>query len=252
MTDLSKWDYAFEFQLYEAAALIAGIDPATIYVETKPSRDNPRIFDYHEHPQIKPIIDRMKFSFHEGCDLYYAMHHGHWRHDTDEPLPATVLRCREVEAIPLENGSKSLPLCTPAQRISLAAWVESDEYGLYEDCKFTRIELARWLSVNSLASVYRFDLGLNISTTQSEGCPPKGGELTEVNTIKALALMAWLLAENKHALQIGGRPNAAKIGEAVSVIAKKAFGEDTRGFEAFHKKIATALKSLDGNPFRKI
>ncbi len=73
---------------------------------------------------------------------------------------------------------------------------------------------------------------------------PDGGEVAEMNTTKALAVMAWLLSENKPAMKIGGKPNAAQIGDAVAVMAKKAFGPDTRGFEAFHKKLGKALKLL--------
>jgi len=74
---------------------------------------------------------------------------------------------------------------------------------------------------------------------------PDGGEVAEMNTTKALAVMAWLLSENKPAMQIGSKPNAAQIGDAVAVMAKKAFGADTKGFEAFHKKVGKALKLLN-------
>jgi hypothetical protein len=81
---------------------------------------------------------------------------------------------------------------------------------------------------------------------------PDGGEVAELNTMKALAVMAWLLSENKSAMQIGDKPNAARIGEAVAVMATKAFGTDTKGFEAFHKKIGKALRLFDdGNERRK-
>lgn len=81
---------------------------------------------------------------------------------------------------------------------------------------------------------------------------PDGGEVAELNTMKALALMAWLLSENKSAMQIGDKPNAARIGEAVAVMAKQAFGTDTRGFEAFHQKIGKALRLFgDGNERKK-
>lgn len=80
----------------------------------------------------------------------------------------------------------------------------------------------------------------------------ESGAVAEMNTMKALGLMAWLLSENKSALQIGSKPNAAKIGDAVSAMAKKAFGADTKGFEAFHKKVGKALKLLsEENNFEK-
>ena len=74
---------------------------------------------------------------------------------------------------------------------------------------------------------------------------PDGGEVAEMNTMRALAVMAWILAENKPALQIAGRPNASEIGKAVEAAAMRAFGEDARGFAAFNKKISKALKLLE-------
>ena len=113
--NLSKWDFSVEFRLYEAASLIVGIDPAVIYIETKPATDNPRIHDYHEHPQIKPVVDRMKLSFFDACDLYPAMMKGEWPHSYPEPLPNNILRSIEMMVLPLEIGSSYLPL-NPATR----------------------------------------------------------------------------------------------------------------------------------------
>ena len=70
---------------------------------------------------------------------------------------------------------------------------------------------------------------------------PDGGEVAEMNTMRALAVMAWIVSENKPALQISGRPNAAQIGNAIEPLAQKFFGEDVRGFAAFNKKISKAL-----------
>ena len=74
---------------------------------------------------------------------------------------------------------------------------------------------------------------------------PDGGEVAEMNTMRALAVMAWILSENKPALQISGRPNAAQIGIAIEPLAKSAFGDDVRGFASFNKKINKALSLFD-------
>ncbi len=71
------------------------------------------------------------------------------------------------------------------------------------------------------------------------------GKIAEMNCEGALAIMAYLLSENKRALMISGRPNCEAIAKEVSVLAKKHFGEDVRGFTAFHKKLANALKTLE-------
>lgn len=76
---------------------------------------------------------------------------------------------------------------------------------------------------------------------------PDGGEVAEMNTMRALAVMAWILSENKSAFVIGGKPNASEIGKAIEPLAVRAFGEDVRGFKAFHKKISKALELLDGD-----
>lgn len=67
----------------------------------------------------------------------------------------------------------------------------------------------------------------------------------EKNLLRAIAILAWLLSEQKSACRIAGRPNAKAIGEQVADLARTAFGEDIRGFDSFHKKVAEALKSFD-------
>jgi hypothetical protein len=62
---------------------------------------------------------------------------------------------------------------------------------------------------------------------------------------RAIAMMAWLLSENKSAMAINGHPNSAAIGEAVRVLAEKTFGKDVRGFASFHKRLAIAIGRLD-------
>lgn len=69
-----------------------------------------------------------------------------------------------------------------------------------------------------------------------------GGVQRELNNERAIAILAWLLSEQKSACRIAGRPNARAIGEQVADLARKAFGDDVRGFDSFHKKVAEALK----------
>lgn len=74
---------------------------------------------------------------------------------------------------------------------------------------------------------------------------PDGGEVAEMNAMRALAIMAWIMSENKSAYAIGNRPNASEIGKAIEPLALIAFGDDVRGFKAFHKKISKALALLE-------
>lgn len=78
---------------------------------------------------------------------------------------------------------------------------------------------------------------------------PDVGAVAELNSLRALAVMAWILSENKPALQVGAgsgrpRPNSKAIGEAVAAAAKRLWGDDAR-FDSFHKKLGTALKTLE-------
>jgi hypothetical protein len=187
---LSKWDLSVEFMLYEAAALIVGIDPVEICISTEPAHDNPRIYDYHDHPEIKPAVDRMKRDFFSAMDLYLAMRNGEWKHSSAEPLPESVLRRREMEIIPLRIGSWCLPL-DPATQAALDTW-QVEEDGTYETAKFTRTELSRWLSVNCLKSVYGFDLELTKTVTPVDDAKLAGARWPahETKNLTALRLAA--------------------------------------------------------------
>jgi len=157
-SNLSKWDFAFEFMLYEAAALIVGIDPAEIYVETKPAKDNPRIYDYHEHPQIKPVIDRMKLSYFDAYELFTSMRDGGWTCSHTEPLSNNILRSRRMMGVPLGIGSPYLPLDPAMGKTLDDLFAPVEDLCVYETAKFHRHEIARWLSAIGMKSVYQFDL----------------------------------------------------------------------------------------------
>jgi hypothetical protein len=77
---------------------------------------------------------------------------------------------------------------------------------------------------------------------------PDGSGTAEMNTQRALALMAWILSKNKPAYMIGGRPNASEIAKAIEPLAKECFGEDVRGFASFSKKLGKALELLNERP----
>ena len=75
---------------------------------------------------------------------------------------------------------------------------------------------------------------------------PDGGKVAEMNTMRALAVMAWIMSEkNPSNYSINSRPNASEIGKAIESLAAKVFGDDVRGFKSFHKKISNALALLE-------
>ena len=190
IVNLSKWDFAIEFMLYEAAALIVGLEPAEIYTSTKPDRDNDRIYDYHEHPQIKPVVDRMKLDYFAASELYAAMRKGKWPYSSDEPLSESVLRTREMEIVPLKIGSWCLPLDPATQAIFDNLELDG---GVYETVKFTRSELSRWLSANCLNSVYQFGHRQPDAHPASTTRWPWGNHHTELlGHLEAAASEFWL------------------------------------------------------------
>lgn len=73
---------------------------------------------------------------------------------------------------------------------------------------------------------------------------PDGSEAAEMNSLKAIALMAHLLAKSVSKYQVGNRPNASAISEAVIQAAEELMPSDTRGLLSFNKKLGEALKLL--------
>jgi hypothetical protein len=73
---------------------------------------------------------------------------------------------------------------------------------------------------------------------------PDASNVTEMNTQKALALMATLLAHSSAKYRAGERPNSDAIGKAVVEAATEFMPDNTRGLLALHKKIAEALKNF--------
>lgn len=71
---------------------------------------------------------------------------------------------------------------------------------------------------------------------------PDGSEATEMSSLKAIALMAHLLAKSASKYQVSNRPNASAISDAVIQAAEELMPNDTRGILSFGKKLGEALK----------
>lgn len=71
---------------------------------------------------------------------------------------------------------------------------------------------------------------------------PDGSNVAETNSLRAIALMAHLLANSSAKYKTGERPNSEAIGRAINEAAQEFMPGDIRGIQAFHKKIADALK----------
>lgn len=71
---------------------------------------------------------------------------------------------------------------------------------------------------------------------------PDGSDVAEMNSLKAIALMAHLLANASTKFRVGERPNAEAIGRAVNEAAQSLMPGDLRGLKSFNKKVGDALK----------
>ena len=71
---------------------------------------------------------------------------------------------------------------------------------------------------------------------------PDGSNVAEMNALKAIAVMAHLLARSSGKYKTGDRPNAEAIGNAVAEAAAELLGNAT-GLLSFNKKVGEALKA---------
>ena len=115
--------------------------------------------------------------------------------------------CQEVA-----DGEGKVTRYGPIQRAALEVWC--DARGLRPDC----------FSVSSAA-----DVG-------------DASGVREMNSNRALAVMAWLLAKRAPEFRNGESPNKYQIGEAVVSAASAIFGDDSAGFKSFRKRLSEALK----------
>lgn len=74
---------------------------------------------------------------------------------------------------------------------------------------------------------------------------PDGSNVAEMNSMKALAIMAHILAKQSPKFKIGERPNAQNIGQEVVAFADDVLVGDTHTLKSFHKKLSHALKLFD-------
>lgn len=94
--------------------------------------------------------------------------------------------------------------------------------------------------------VTRASLDKFLSTNNRNKVNTDEGEIAEMNSDKALAIMAIMLSKKSASYKIGNRPNSAKIADEIYETATKHFSENQlKGLNSFHKRISKALKTLD-------
>lgn len=149
MVDLSHWDWAEEFTLPEAAALIDGQQPS----------ENPML-PYRIEPILKRLVDAAVPSI--------------LAQQRRTEIPKTALALVGTDRPPTKRGIADLI-----------------DFALTDNPRVSRAEIARWLAVVGLRSVYRFDLS-PIETQASN----VGMEISEVEAIDPSDLPPELDAAN--------------------------------------------------------
>ena len=172
MENLSHWDYAEVFSGIEAASLIVGIDPANVQ---------------SEKGKVRPVIDRM-ISDYEG-----ALSAAIWAYEFNEEEKGKL-----PDAVEYPNQLFSHRMFHPTgfehsfEQNSKGHWLKDKEQTIFEHQKFSRDELARWISVNAMSSVYKFQIntgGHNPSDTKW----PWGDHHTELlGHLEAAAKRYWV------------------------------------------------------------
>lgn len=145
----------------------------------------------------------LKGAADELCDWVWRGCDG----DTPPLWAHSTVGCQAVA-----DGNGKVTRYGPIQRAALEAWC--DARGLRTD----------YFSVNSVAEV-----------GETSG-------VREMNSNRAIAVMALLLAKRAPEFRNGNRPNKYQIGEAVVTAATEIFGDDRAGFKSFRKRLSEALR----------
>lgn len=157
----------------------------------------------------------------------------------DDPLdrlPATIKRAPRSER--LQPGQIGYVL----QRTFRSAHsVEVDP----DETTVSRADLKAWCDTQQLRpSIFYPCIQRDASPPVDPPREDEAGEIAEANADKALAVMAWLLSRQAKKFKNGDKPNQAQIAKAVEPLAKEHFGDDVRGFDALHKRLARALRTF--------
>lgn len=132
MANLLHWDIAVEFGHIEASALIAGIDPA----------------DVAEYWKITmPISQRMEHCYLNARSVVANVQRQHGS-----------IADYEKNLTPAELLSQALMMRVSHPKSGEDEWLNDPKLFDFNEQKFARDELARWLSAIKFKSVYKFQL----------------------------------------------------------------------------------------------
>ena len=138
MADLSHWIYANDFTAHEAAYLILGVDPSTDTDSRSAKHVKERLQQAYEG-----ALESLKFEiFVEPCfsdNFFYEKDEQLTKHKTLKSVAMYLLLDNYVEG----------------DEVSLSAWLNKGRNNFLEQ-RFSRTELARWITENKLVSQYSF------------------------------------------------------------------------------------------------
>ena len=185
MADLSHWIFAKDFTVYEAAFLILGIDP---------SKDTDAFSTRHIQERMEEAYEGALSNLRHLDECFLP----DWAEKRSEQLiePHKTLKSVQI--------SKLLNFYYQGDEVCIGEWLLSGRNQIHEQ-RFSREEIAQWISKNKLPSVYRFldeaTLPLQKVAESAKplcadpappGCWPWGGHHTELlGHLEAAAREFW-------------------------------------------------------------
>jgi hypothetical protein len=141
MANLSHWDFALDFNGFEASALILGIDPQ---------------LDSEGFERAKPVFERVERS-------YAALRAWHEVDITPSDTDKLGHLARPSDGLESVEMYESLKTTVPdhiyvgGPAFFLSWLLDKNGRSKFEKQRFTRSEISRWLNAVGMASVYHFN-----------------------------------------------------------------------------------------------
>jgi hypothetical protein len=218
MVDLSHWDFALDFNGFEASALILGLDPD----------------DCGEGAErIKPVFQRVEHS-------YSSLRTWHEIYITPSDAGKLGHQARPMDGLEsvamAEYQKTTIPdhIYVGGSSLFLGWLLDTRDRSGFAKQRFSRVELSRWLNVVGFTSVYHFDdKNKRPSTPEAE----KSLGTIERNTL--LTIIAVLAKAAKLDVRLPGK--AAQYIEGLSD--EMGVHVSKRAIEDHLKKIPDALET---------
>ena len=184
MDDLKAFDFLDEFKADETAALIGGLDPRQTSGE--------RIHRFH---QVEPIFTRMALDYHKAWGYWHTRSDGNFEFNESVNLPNDA-----IQSVQMVSHQEDIAKHGISENYAeyFDRWIghgtsQDGEFSAFEKQTFSRTEIARWLSVIGLKTVYQFDLRQTEPTQASSGRWPWGNHHTELlGHLEAAAREFWV------------------------------------------------------------